>query len=239
MVSFIVQFPFFIQSISYYTTLTGEQKQTNRSTFIPLEIELTVDGIGGIYPGNSFHSTYLPKNYQTKAIFQMFEVNHTVDSSGWSVSFNGKMRATANSVFTKFDSLGEKVKKQLDGIVKKTLESTDPLFTGPPTPPYKNTNKKAAEVFTDFVTTNMHDVVKPAVNQAYEGVKSSVYGFFQKAGGLFGRDGEPVDVTNEQYGLIHNYATSKLSTVLADICGTLVVYATAEEHIDFIKENLL
>ena len=191
----------FIQSISYYTTLTGEQKQTNRSTFIPLEIELTVDGIGGIYPGNSFHSTYLPKNYQTKAIFQMFEVNHTVDSSGWSVSFNGKMRATANSVFTKFDSLGEKVKKQLDGIVKKTLESTDPLFTGPPTPPYKNTNKKAAEVFTDFVTTNMHDVVKPAVNQAYEGVKSSVYGFFQKAGGLFGRDGEPVDVTNEQYEL--------------------------------------
>ena len=116
----------FIQSISYYTALTGKQKQAERSMVIPLEIELTVDGIGGIYPGNSFHSTYLPKNYQTKALFQMFEVNHTIDSSGWSVTFNGKMRATANSVFTKADSLGDKVKKQLDGIVMDSIILTEP-----------------------------------------------------------------------------------------------------------------
>ena len=40
---------------------------------IPLELELEVDGIGGIYPGNSFHSTYVPSKYQKNTVFQIFD----------------------------------------------------------------------------------------------------------------------------------------------------------------------
>jgi superfamily II DNA or RNA helicase len=43
------------------------------------------------------------------------------------------------------------------------------------------------------------------------------------------------DITNKKYGLIHKYATSKLSTVLNDICNG--EKASAEEHIKFIKDN--
>ena len=61
---------------------------------LPLGLELEIDGIGGIFPGNSFHSSYLPENYKKVSIFQIFDVNHKVDSSGWSVSLSGKMRST-------------------------------------------------------------------------------------------------------------------------------------------------
>jgi len=71
----------------------------DKSHIIPLEMELEIDGTGGIYPGNSFHSTYLPKAYQEKAVFQMFDVNHRVDSSGWITSITGKMRSSVNQVF--------------------------------------------------------------------------------------------------------------------------------------------
>ena len=37
-------------------------------------MELEINGTGGIYPGNSYHSTYLPQRYQDKTDFQIFDV---------------------------------------------------------------------------------------------------------------------------------------------------------------------
>ena len=50
----------FKRSVNYLTTQHGINKQANTPLLIPLELELEIDGIGGIYPGNSYHSTYVP-----------------------------------------------------------------------------------------------------------------------------------------------------------------------------------
>lgn len=64
----------------------------------------------------------------------MFEVSHKVDSSGWSVTFNGKMRATANSIFNKFQNLDDKLKKQLDQmVINQGFNEGNPSAS--PTPP--------------------------------------------------------------------------------------------------------
>ena len=91
--------PFFIDSVRYLTAVHGANSNDSQPVIIPLDLQLTIDGIGGIFPGNSFHSEYVPVNYKNKTIFQCFDVNHTVDSSGWTVSLTGKMRATLKGLY--------------------------------------------------------------------------------------------------------------------------------------------
>tara|TARA_R110002012_G_scaffold75968_2_gene191811 strand:+ start:791 stop:3823 length:3033 start_codon:yes stop_codon:yes gene_type:complete len=92
----------FIDSMSFNTSLFQTLETTvtddNKPLILPVDLELDIDGIGGILPSNSFHSSYLPQRYQDDAIFQIFDVNHTVDSSGWNVALKGKMRSSASRV---------------------------------------------------------------------------------------------------------------------------------------------
>lgn len=62
------------------------------SYLIPLELELEIDGIGGIFPGNAFTSAYLPERYKKETVFQAIDVSHVVDSVGWIVTIKGQMR---------------------------------------------------------------------------------------------------------------------------------------------------
>jgi len=91
----------FRTSMKWCTTThtNSSNADSNKPIIAPLELELDLDGTGGIYPGNSFNSTYLPENYQTKTVFQIFEVNHMIDSAGWTTAITGKMRTTVNQVF--------------------------------------------------------------------------------------------------------------------------------------------
>jgi len=89
--------PQFLDTVIYLITAQGVKKE--EPILIPLDLQLVIDGIGGIYPGNSFHSDYVPLRYQNEAMFQCFDVNHTVDSSGWKVSLTGKMRATLAGLY--------------------------------------------------------------------------------------------------------------------------------------------
>jgi hypothetical protein len=109
----------FKRSVSYLTTQHGINKQANTPLLIPLELELEIDGIGGIYPGNSFHSSYVPSRYQKNTVFQIFDVNHRLDSSGWTVTLAGKMRATMNNIFDGYRKLEELKKEQIDNYVNK------------------------------------------------------------------------------------------------------------------------
>ena len=59
---------------------------------IPIELELDIDGTGGIFPGNSFHSSYLPQSYMDRVCFQVKGASHKVDSSGWTTTIQGQMR---------------------------------------------------------------------------------------------------------------------------------------------------
>ena len=110
----------FLNTISDAVSVVSQDNRVSadntRPIIIPLDIELEVDGIGGIIPGNSFHSTYLPKRYQEETLFQAFDVNHRVGSDGWSVTISGKMRSTFNKM-TQTD-----VKKELKSNIDKLLD---------------------------------------------------------------------------------------------------------------------
>lgn len=103
----------FISSVSYLTTQQGIFSQIETPLLIPFDLELEIDGIGGIYPGNSFHSTYLPIRYQDTVVFQAFDVNHKLDSTGWTTTLVGKMRASLGSVFERYKTLEELYKDQI------------------------------------------------------------------------------------------------------------------------------
>ena len=117
----------FIDSISYNTTLTQTTSvgkaisDTSKPLILPVDLELDIDGIGGILPSNSFHSTYLPQRYQDETLFQVFDVNHTVDSSGWNVSIKGKMRSTANRVTKTTTEIKDRFKTIKEQFAKAKL----------------------------------------------------------------------------------------------------------------------
>jgi len=88
-------------SLSFATKTAAGSKtitESSKPILLPINLEMEIDGIGGIFPGNSFHSTYLPKRYQEDTVFQLFDVNHTVSNSGWTVAIKGKMRSTADRI---------------------------------------------------------------------------------------------------------------------------------------------
>ena len=110
-------------------TLTAEHyggtSDYEQSVLIPLEMELEIDGTGGIYPGNSYHSTYLPQVYQDKTVFQIFDVNHTVSSTGWTTSISGKMRTSYSQVIDYLESddvLKDLIDNYRSGIENKANE---------------------------------------------------------------------------------------------------------------------
>ena len=133
----------FQNSISRLTTGHGLTRDSSIPVIVPLEMELEVDGTGGIYPGNSFHSTYLPQNYQEKTVFQIFDVNHNVSSNGWFTTISGKMRSTLNSVFRNSKTLSQ-IEKELFDAYETKLQALE-LKRKQEASQFRLNSKKAAE----------------------------------------------------------------------------------------------
>ena len=113
----------YLGSISDLTTNHSTSKQSDAPVLIPFDLELDIDGTGGIYPGNSFHSTYVPSKYQKYSVFQAFDISHKVDSSGWTTTIGGKMRSTANLIL-ETKSRDQKIAKQIDNFRDRLKKST-------------------------------------------------------------------------------------------------------------------
>ena len=64
---------------------------------VPIEFELEIDGVGAIYPGNAFQSSYLPEKYRKIACFQVVGLNQKLDSSGWTSTIKGQIRVSIKS----------------------------------------------------------------------------------------------------------------------------------------------
>ena len=112
--------------INTNVTRFGKTSNANIPLLVPLELELDIDGIGGIYPGNSFHSTYVPVRYQEHTVFQAKDVNHRLDSSGWTTTLRGMMRTTLETVFesnTEYKDIKEEYIKNYEGKAKQRLEA--------------------------------------------------------------------------------------------------------------------
>lgn len=59
---------------------------------IPIELSMTIDGVGGLDPGDVFLVDYLPKMYRKYAYFQIFTINHSISTSGWDTTITAKMK---------------------------------------------------------------------------------------------------------------------------------------------------
>ena len=114
----------FLQTISYLTTNHGKYKNATQSILIPLDFSCTVDGTGGIYPGNSFHSYYLPSRYRNDTVFQATNVNHVVNSSGGDTSITGMRRSSKSRIFKGYKTIDELTKGQLKNLDKRMVDRT-------------------------------------------------------------------------------------------------------------------
>jgi hypothetical protein len=56
-------------------------------------MEIVIDGIGGILPGNCWHVDYIPLRYQKYCVFQTLSVDHSVSSGEWTTTLKGQVRA--------------------------------------------------------------------------------------------------------------------------------------------------
>ena len=102
---------------------------------IPVDFELDIDGIAGIYPGNAFQSTYLPSRYKEMACFQTMGVNQQVSSDGWTSTIKGQIRVSI-AIDKKRKSLHGMVvwpdKLGGEGVFLEPVSWTPPPFPGRP-----------------------------------------------------------------------------------------------------------
>ena len=70
----------------------AEELDSLRDPMIPIELEIVLDGTGGIIPGNCFHVDYIPQVYKDYCIFQVLGADHTVSADGWTTSIKGQIR---------------------------------------------------------------------------------------------------------------------------------------------------
>ena len=72
--------------------------KAKQDTLVPIDLSITLDGIGGIYPGNVFTSDYLPEVYKRTCVFQVKSLEHTVSAEGWDVGITGQIRVALGKI---------------------------------------------------------------------------------------------------------------------------------------------
>ena len=78
--------------------------QNNFSSYNGLmDLSITIDGTGGIFPGDAFHSKYLPKAFQKRVngkwpiVYQAIEIGHEIATDSWTTSIKGMPRFNPNA----------------------------------------------------------------------------------------------------------------------------------------------
>jgi len=61
----------------------------------PVNLSIEIDGVGGIFPGNVFHVSYIQERFKDFCVFQIFSVNHTISAESWVTSIEGKLRVAS------------------------------------------------------------------------------------------------------------------------------------------------
>ena len=83
----------YMNYIINYSLHEGDESNLQRtSPIIPIELSMKLDGIGGLKPGDMFRVDYLPKVYRDFAYFQIFQINHSMGTSGWETKITAKMK---------------------------------------------------------------------------------------------------------------------------------------------------
>ena len=99
----------------------------NTVPVIPIDIDMTIDGVGGLKPFDLFMVDYLPKIYREFCYFQIFDIGHTITSAGWETNITAKMRMDMKKYFEKYP---EQTKSESSDIKRfalslKTIEELE------------------------------------------------------------------------------------------------------------------
>jgi len=73
---------------------TAEDDKSNYTAVlpvVPLQISLTLQGIGGIKIGDLFYLRYLPKKYRDYCYFMVVNVEHEISPTGWTTKLDSRM----------------------------------------------------------------------------------------------------------------------------------------------------
>jgi hypothetical protein len=75
-----------------------ERLESMKDPIIPFDLSITIDGTGGLIPGNAFHVDYITDKYKKYVVFQAINISHTISSAGWSMDIKGQPRVAMNKI---------------------------------------------------------------------------------------------------------------------------------------------
>ena len=58
---------------------------------VPIQLSVTLQGIGGIKIGDLFHIDYLPRKYRKFCHFMVVNVSHEITPAGWTTTLESRM----------------------------------------------------------------------------------------------------------------------------------------------------
>ncbi len=131
----------FKSALMYFLKQSPSSLQRTKDIITPIELSITIDGTGGIYAGEAFSSSYIPKRYRDACAFQIMDVAHELDSSGWKTTLRGLMRI----------DYGFGAKKPVVNILKEMIEQQNVSDNVKGTPE-KNPNDPPYLNFVDYLT---------------------------------------------------------------------------------------
>ena len=75
------------------------KKNRGTTDLLPIECEISLQGIGGIFPGNLFHVSYIPQRYRNTTLFQALSVDHSVSEGSWETRIKGQVRIATDTLY--------------------------------------------------------------------------------------------------------------------------------------------
>jgi len=152
---------YFKQTMLYlinYSDLKGtESNLTKLQVPLPVEVSLTLDGIGGFKVGELFSVDYLPQLYRKHCYFMISNIGHSVTTAGWDTTITGKMMADMPDFYNRSGKkLGAGLKDYLELFTLTTIGETDLVnlnaFQTEQTRLLKVESKNAYDKVTDKIT---------------------------------------------------------------------------------------
>ena len=125
----------FKSALIYFLKQAPSSLERTKDQITPIELSVTIDGTGGIFAGEAFSSSYIPKRYREACVFQIMDVSHELNSSGWKTTLKGLMRI----------DYGFGAKKPIVDTLRDLIEEQTTITPDNPNdPPFLN--------FSDYLT---------------------------------------------------------------------------------------
>ena len=91
-----------LHSINNSFIVDDKSNITTRKVIIPIELNMTLDGVGGLKPFDLFRVDYIPKVYREFTYFQIMSVSHDISSAGWETKVRAFMKVDMKKFLDKY-----------------------------------------------------------------------------------------------------------------------------------------